>query len=235
MIMRRFKNLRDFYSSREWESFRQLVIAERIGSDGVLHDEYTGKPLFNAYDIILHHKIPLTEANVNDVTISLNPENIMIVSFRSHNEIHARFGYEMPRCVYLVYGAPCSGKSSWVADNATSNDLVVDMDKIWQMISINPKYTKPNRLKANVFGVRDYLLDMVMTRAGKWQQAFIVGGYPLYMDRERLCTKLDATPIFIDTPKDICLTRALDRPGEWKKYVEDWFNSFVPSPQGNYC
>ena len=89
-----FNSLSEFYNSKEWRAFRLRLIAERTNKeDGILYDEYSGKPLVNSYDIVLHHIQPLTMQNVNDFSISLNPANIQIVSHRSHNEIHKRFGF----------------------------------------------------------------------------------------------------------------------------------------------
>ena len=131
--MRLFQNLPQFYNSDEWRKFRKQLIHERTNkADGILYDEFDGKPLLQSYDIVLHHKKPLTMQNVNDYSVSLNPENIMIVSQRSHNEIHGRFGYTTQRKVYFVYGAPCSGKTTFVNNIKGNSDLVVDMDNIWQ-------------------------------------------------------------------------------------------------------
>lgn len=229
--MRTFKSLRDFYTSREWTKFLTILADERTDDDGYLRCAHCGKPIIAKYDRIGHHsKIPLTEANVNNVEISLNPDNVIFVHHKCHNVIHERFGHECPKRVYLVYGPPCSGKSSWVYDSAGRDDLVVDMDNIWQMISINQRYDKPPRLKSNVFAVRDCLIDQIKTRYGKWKNAYIVGGYPLYMDRERLCASLGAEPIFIGESKETCLARASERPNEWKRFVEDWFESFTEDP-----
>ena len=88
-----FTSLPQFYNSTEWRTFRAGLIQERVNpADGILYDEFNGQPIVNAYDIVLHHIKPLTMANVNDYSVSLNPANIMIVSQRSHNEIHKRFG-----------------------------------------------------------------------------------------------------------------------------------------------
>ena len=108
-----YNTLSAFYTSKEWADFRQVLIAERTAADGFVYDEITGKRIVNAYDIILHHKSPLTLDNVNDANISLNPDNIQIVSFKTHNEIHERFG-TWTRHIYLVYGCPLSGKSTFV-------------------------------------------------------------------------------------------------------------------------
>lgn len=86
--MRLYQSLHQFYNSDEWKKFRKQLISERINkADGILYDEFDGKPLIQSYDIVLHHKKPLTMQNVNDYSVSFNRENIMIVSQRSHNEI----------------------------------------------------------------------------------------------------------------------------------------------------
>lgn len=222
-----FNNLFEFYRSKEWADFRKVVIAERVKEDGFVHDEYTGKPLVKAYDIILHHKEELTEENVKDYNISLNPSNIMIVSHKSHNIIHNKLGYAV-RQVYLVYGAPLSGKTSWVENNMEMGDLIIDMDSIWQAVSGCKRYIKPNRLKADVFKVRDTLLDCVKYRLGKWQSAYIIGTYALQSDRERLCKEMGAREVYIEATEGECLRR-LESDEErkniegYEEYIRSWF------------
>lgn len=224
--------LATFYKSKEWEAFRKQVIAERTKEDGFIYDEITGKPIVRRYDIILHHVEYLTEENVNDYNISLNPANIQIVSFKTHNAIHDRFGRNR-REVFLVYGAPLSGKSTWISQNKSEGDLVVDMDSIWQCISGEPRYSKPNRLKAVAFKVRDAEIEAVKYRLGKWNQAYICGGYPMQSERERLIQELGAREVFIDTDKAECLRRLERLPEtdgrdkeEWRGYIESWFERF---------
>lgn len=214
-----------FYRSDKWEKLRSILRLERTNDDGFILCERCGKPILKPYDCIAHHKIELTEENVNDFDISLNPENIELIHFKCHNEEHRRFSGFNQR-VFLVYGSPCSGKTTWVKENAQHGDLIVDMDSIWECISNSDRYHKSNRLKANAFGVRDCLLEQVKTRTGMWNDCYIVGGYPLKTDRDRLCDLLGAEPIFIDESKDICLSRAEN--SEWKEFVKDWFESYVP-------
>ena len=47
------------------------------------------------------------------------------------------------------------GKSTWVNNIATKDDLIVDIDKIWECISFCDKYNKPNKLQQNAFEVRN--------------------------------------------------------------------------------
>ena len=150
--------LYSFYRSKEWEKFRNLVINERRDKHGDIIDEITKKPIINKYDIILHHKIELTELNVNDFNISLNPANVMVISFKTHNMLHKRFeGFKQE--VYLVYGSPCAGKSTWVNTVAEKDDFIVDIDRIWESICNSDKYNKPQKLKSIAFGIMDLQLD----------------------------------------------------------------------------
>ena len=220
--------LNNFYKSKEWRNLVAMLKHERINGNGDLICPKCGKPIVKAYDCIGHHKVELTNDNVNDYSISLNPDNIELIHFKCHNREHKRFGYADEKKVYLVYGPPLSGKTSWVKENASSYDMVVDMDSIYECISINPRYIKPNRLNENAFAVRNLLIDMIKTRRGKWGDAYIIGGYPLIGERERLCNDLNAEPIFIDISKEECLYRLssdINRDTKlWTGYIEDWFD-----------
>jgi shikimate kinase len=171
--------------------------------------------------------------NVNDYSVSLNPENIMLVSQTAHNEIHKRFGYCTQRKVYYVYGAPCSGKTTFVNSVKGNSDIVVDMDNIWQCITGGARYEKPNALKTNAFMLRDCLYDSIKTRAGKWERAYIIAGGAVKGIREREIAAFGAEAIFIDTDKETCLRRlATDekrtqaQKTEWQKYINQWFNDY---------
>lgn len=225
-----FYSLSDFYRSKEWIEFRAYLIAERTAADGFVYDEITGKPIIKAYDIILHHKIELTLENVNDVNITLNPDNIQIVSFKTHNEIHNRFG-KWTRHIYLVYGSPLSGKSTYVRDRAGIHDLIIDTDKIYACISNNPLYTKSNRLYDCKEAVESALLDCVKHKRGKWINAFIIGSIPYAFksQRERFCSEYGAEEIYIDCTKDEALMRlASVQDGrdvaEWTKYINTFYD-----------
>lgn len=220
--------LSDFYKSKEWIDLMQIIRLERINDDGDLICEHCGKPIIHKYDCIGHHKIELTEQNVHDANVSLNPENVMLVHHRCHNKIHDRLGLSYTKQVYLVYGSPCSGKSTYVRENMSFGDIVIDIDDIWQCISGCERYVKPNRLKQNVFAIRDELIRMVRMRQGNWLNAYVIGGYPLISERERLIKSLGAREIFIDTPKDECIARCEEsnRPKEYKEYIEQWWQKF---------
>lgn len=224
-----FTSLAQFYNSQEWRQLRLMLIAERTNpDDGILYCQHSGKPLLHSFDIVAHHVIPLTIQNVNDYSISLNPENILLVSQQAHNEIHARFGYCTQRKVYIVHGAPCSGKSSFVDSIKGNSDMVVDIDNLWEAVT-GRRYYKPPALKANVFTMRDALLETVKTRAGKWERCFIIEGLPYKAERERRADIYGAELIYIDTDRETCLQRLQTDEkrsafaADWRKYIDDYF------------
>ena len=217
-----WKSLEEFYKSKQWEKFIDLLKQERSNNKGDIICAHCGELIIKKYDCIGHHIEELTLENVNDYSISLNPDNVELIHFRCHNKAHRRFGSEGVREVYIVYGSPCSGKTTFVRENAGENDIILDIDNIYQCITVNDRYIKPERIRENVFGIRDCILDMIKCRRGKWYTAWVIGSYPLLMERTRLETVLGAKSIFIN--------RARDRPKEYQRFVEDWWNKFQPSP-----
>lgn len=227
-----------FYQCKEWRDLLSVLKHGRANNDGDIICEYCGEPVTAAYDIIGHHVIELNDINVSDASVSLNPDNIQLVHHKCHNRIHnkLRHGEDM-RQAYLVYGSPCSGKTTWVKSVMNAGDLIVDMDNIWQCVSGLDRYNKPARLNACAFGVRDTLLDMVRYRCGKWLNAYIIGGYPLVSERERLCKSLGAREVFIDTNKLTCIDRLMNsndgrNKEEWFKYIDDWWRKYSPRSYG---
>ena len=239
-----FKDRQQFYKSKQWETFRHVVIAQRADEDGFVNCAICGKPILKKYDLIVHHIEELNDLNVNDTNVSLNPDNVQCVHFKCHNQIHERFGYNKTskakvykKHVYIVYGSPCAGKTTWVHENATANDLVVDMDSIWQMIGINPRYTKPDTLRSIAFDIRDKLYDVIKYRNGKWHNAFVIVGGAMKGDRERLTQRINADElIYIDTDQQTCIERCKNRidmseeqRNEWIEYINQWFNQYQPA------
>lgn len=226
--------LKSFYKSKEWLKFRDVIIYER--QDAVTKVNYCShchKQIVSNYDLIIHHKTELTEANVNDYNISLNPDNVEIVCFNCHNKHHARFGHEGKKRVYIVYGSPLSGKTTWVEQYAQPNDLIVDMDKLHEAVSINNRYEKNDRLNDPVFALRDTLYDVIKYRRGKWQCAYVIITGALAGERERLMQRLNADQcVFIEAAHDECIKRLDSRDmnseskKKWRGYIDKWFEMY---------
>lgn len=167
--------------------------------------------VFDISELRPHHKVELTLDNIDDVNVTLNPDNIEVLCHDCHNAVHKRFGYAVgAKHVYLVYGSPCAGKTTYVNSVATRNDLIVDLDKIHRAICICGLYDKPDATKRVAFNVRDYLLDEVRTATPrrKWQDAYIIGTYPDRIDRDVFVQDYGAELVHIDTSKEECVKRA---------------------------
>lgn len=213
------------YNSKEWKDLRQSLIIQRGAKC-----ERCGKDCtFAPYELIGHHKKELTPANVNDAMIALNPDNIEIICTDCHNKEHHRFGYQHNHNVYLIYGAPCSGKSTLVRQMMHRGDMVVNMDMLYQAISGCVMYDKPDNLKGNVLRVQALLIDQIKMRYGQWGDAYIEGGYPIKAIREDMIKKLKAEPLFCEAKIEDCLAGAEVRGAfaeEWKGYIRKWFASY---------
>lgn len=76
--MAKTERLQQFYNSRTWKKIRD----HKIVSAGYLCE------LCGEIGEIVHHKIPLTEANLNNPKISLGIDNLQLVCRSCHKRIH---------------------------------------------------------------------------------------------------------------------------------------------------
>jgi len=226
--MAKYAILKSFYASDEWINFRLLLINERGNKC-----EKCGRTIAKSIEIIGHHTIELTPENVCDYNISLNPKNVILVCFDCHNQIHHRFGHKPTKDVCIVYGPPLAGKKTFIRQQISRGDLVVDIDQLYTAVSMLPYYDKPDNLLVNVRGIHNQLLDNIKTRYGKWNNAWIIGGYADRYKREKLAADLGAELIFCYVSQDECLRRLeLDedrryRQDEWAGYIHKWFEEYT--------
>lgn len=235
--MRSYKTASEFYTSTEWRKLRQMLMNERVNEQGEIICAECGKPIIKTFDCIAHHITEITAYNLNDPSVTLNPDNILLVHMSCHNTIHNRFGGRVKtwqRKVYYVWGSPCSGKSTFVRENMQAGDLILDIDKLWSALSGQPEYIKPSEIKAVVFNARNAIIDSIKTRAGNWQQAFVIEGGALLGDRMRRIDALGAEAIHIDTSRDECIRRLASDDSrravqaQWVEYIDKWFAQYQP-------
>jgi hypothetical protein len=225
--MARYTVLQTFYASDKWRDLRLTLIVERGNVC-----QHCGRIIARSIDIIGHHKIELTPENVQDHSISLNPELIELVCFDCHNKEHHRFGAQQSSGVYIVYGPPMAGKAAYVRQNMSRGDLVVDMDRLYAAVSMRPHYDKPDNLFGNVIGIHNQLIDNIKTRLGKWTTAWVVGGYAEKFKRDKLANDLGAELIYVEMSKEQCLSRLETdqerrfRKDEWTRFINKWFDQY---------
>ena len=228
--------LNTFYQSKEWINFREIIISKRIKENprSEIICEHCNKPIYAKFDCIAHHKEELTPVNVNDLNISLNENNIALVHHKCHDEIHSRFGSEK-REVYVVWGSPCAGKRDYVMSLVGRNDIVIDMDLIYNMINpYNGMYNKPNRLYLVAKTIYDKLLEDVFNRTGQWHKAYIITCECLETQLNRMAEKYGARLIHIDTDKEECILNLLkdelkyNYTHDWMKYINEYWSKYNP-------
>ena len=126
-----------------------------------------------------------------------------------------------------------SGKTTLVKDQARRGDLIISMDRLYEAVSMLPGYDKPDNLFNNVIGIHNQLIDNLKTRYGKWNNAWVIGGYSDRYKREKLCDDLGAQLIFCNVSKEVCLRRLeidedrKQRKDEWIKYINKWFDDYT--------
>lgn len=72
-----------FYKSKEWKQIRSYVITRDNGCDLGIED----RPIVG--NIYIHHINPLTQEDIiNGSSNLLDPNNLICVSFKTHNALH---------------------------------------------------------------------------------------------------------------------------------------------------
>ena len=145
---------------------------------------------------------------------------------KTHTEYDEALGQRAK--VYLVYGAGCSGKNSYVREHSQEGDLIIDFDAIHQAISGLESHNHNDDLLGYVFDARDALLKR-LKNLGHNQTAWIIHSAPTKAERRRFIDEYGAEAIFVDTPQEVCLERAsTERPSQWIEYINNWFDKFEP-------
>ena len=226
--MARSPELQRFYSSKAWRDLRNVLIIERHGICERCGKDFSA----DTSQLIAHHKEHLTDDTLVDPMVAVNPDNIEIVCEKCHSHYHAYKGFTRRKQVFIVYGAPLSGKSTYVRENMDAGDLVVDLDALRVAIGFQSLYAPVLSLNKTAFALRDFLYDQIRIRAGDWSTAWVVSGLPRKDERDRLAARLGASLILMETTQAECHARLLaaddGRYPEWEKYIDQWFRDYVP-------
>lgn len=126
--------------------------------------------------------------------------------------------------VYLICGSPCSGKTTYVQEHFQTGDIVCDVDKLYSSLCFNEEHK--SELYAQEIAQELYggLIEIIRNRKGHWKNAYVIC---LANTDERIADMMERTKadkcIFIDTPIEVCLERAKERPFYFPFLIEEWF------------
>lgn len=226
--MARTPELQRFYASKRWRDLRQVLIIQRHGICARCGKDFSD----DTSQLIAHHLEHLTDDTLKDPAVAVNPENVEIVCQKCHAHYHPEKGFTKRKQVFIVYGSPLSGKSTYVRQCMESGDLVVDLDTLRSAISYQPIYFPLPTLSKTAFALRDFLYDQIRIRSGDWYTAWVIAGLPRKDERERLAARLGASLILVEATKEECQGRLLSaddgRYPEWGKYIEQWYRDYIP-------
>src|SRR5690554_3560909 len=112
--------------------------------------------------------------------------------------------------VIIVWGAPGSGKTTYVKKNMKYGDMVIDLDFIKQAISFQEKTEAPDSLLDVALKVRELLYSIVAGRQIPECTVWVVAGLPSYKERKELKNRLQANElIFMKASREQCIRRVL--------------------------
>ncbi len=128
--------------------------------------------------------------------------------------------------VYLVYGSPCSGKTTYIREHLKSGDIVCDVDHLYSAVSFNEEHQTELYAQEVASMLYSDLLGIIRDRKGNWKNAYVVS---LANTDERLKAEMKHInadeAIFIDTPYEVCIERAKERPFYFQFLIQEWFET----------
>ena len=122
-------------------------------------------------------------------------------------------GDESKHKVYVVSGAPASGKTTYVRQHKQSGDLVFDLDHICAALGGTDELYEDHKPYLDVaLAIRDVVYDKIQCREGNWRNAYVITAQKDTSKIKQLVRELDAELVRIDTPKAKCIDNANNDP-----------------------
>lgn len=128
--------------------------------------------------------------------------------------------------VYLIVGAPCSGKSTYISEHLKDGDMVCDVDLIFSAISNHDAHDADLYVHEVALMLREKLLDIIRDRGGGWNNAYVVSIANTKNRVKEEAERIKADDcVFMDTPFEVCMERAKERPHYFKWLIQEWFET----------
>ena len=226
---------RGFYHSKEWKKASRLYmesrnyICERCGNVAA----------------ICHHKNYIKPNNINDPSITLNPDNLECLCQECHNREHfkkrANFNgvafdekgnlVKAPNA-YVICGPAGSGKTTYVQENKADNDIVFDFDYICAAIMGTKEIHGNHDVALSVASeMREAFFQCVEQHKGKWDKAWIITSTADKALLNLMAYRLRADIVIMPTTLEECTDRINKDPERANKLfhvrlAEKWFSDW---------
>ncbi len=110
--------------------------------------------------------------------------------------------------VFVISGAPGSGKSTYVQKAKKSGDLVVDLDLIASALQgLTDSHPDYEPVMDAVLATRDAIYKIIENRKGKWNNAYVITSNPSDLFVTTLAGKLSAEVVKMDASLEECKNR----------------------------
>lgn len=128
--------------------------------------------------------------------------------------------------IYLIYGAPCSGKSTYISEHAKRGDLICDVDLIYQAISGEDPHDADLYIHEIALMLKRELLDIIRERKGTWKNVYVASIANTPEKVSKLADQIKADEcILINTPYEVCMDRAKSRSPYFQLLIQEWFET----------
>ena len=127
--------------------------------------------------------------------------------------------------VYLITGAPCSGKSTFVKQHMQNGDLIFDFDEIAKALTFGKPHNSNPLIKDYVIDIRNLILNKLEMELDI-NAAWIIITNPKYILKANYF--IDFEIIEMSTSEQECLKRLKEDPDgrdekETKKVIKKYF------------
>lgn len=137
------------------------------------------------------------------------------------------------KTVYIVYGPPCAGKSTFVKKNMKPTDLVFDMDAVQNALCCGADHAgKPHTLGAALALRNAFIAYLNNQRPDTQGNAWVIvsSASPEYFARRFFGARISVVRLL--APIDVCLKHLeLDdtRPDKafWRQAIREWFDDYA--------
>lgn len=212
-----------FYRTKEWLKCRDYVFKRDNGlcvcclEKGI---EKIGEEV--------HHIIWLRPSNIDNPSVSTNPDNCITLCKDCHISIHKKSttksrlsnrktssvtngvffdeqGNIQQQKIYIVCGAPGSGKTTYVRQHFSKGDMIVDLDYIKQAITMCDRTDAPDELLEVSEAIRELLYKYIEDRRVSAKTIWVVSSLPTRQQRQSLIDRLNGELIHIEATVQECI------------------------------
>lgn len=199
------------YNSTAWKKVRNLYIAKHP-----LCEVCTMRG-FVTIAREIHHRVPLSEGGS-----LLEESNLQALCHSCHMQIHG-FKGKGDTEINVVYGAPCSGKTTWVEKQFKPGDFVWDMDKVISATMLLPDHADINKAQLYmVLAMRDAVIEQLKRKDCTLTRAWVI-----ITDPTKLRKVLHMATFWeVKASLEVCLVRAKKdkRSKDVIAVIHEWFN-----------